>query len=166
MAVDQHSGKIDGRLPRCSLWLEPVITGDLAIPMLSPRWDFRDPGGRALHLYLGLYFRDPKVDLVDGIGFRYEAPHGSGEDVGRHDYYHAQPITDFASGNAYSLPVQARAHPESTPAFPLEAGTASELLICVLISLYGGPYAATLNQSGVEGIGAVLRGLTCCRKAS
>jgi hypothetical protein len=166
MAIDQHSGEIDGRRPRSSIWLEPVMRGDLAIPMLSPRWDFRDPDDRALHFYLGLYFRDSITGLVDGVGFRYEAPHGSGDELGRHDYFHAQPVTDFADGNAYQLPVQARAQPVSTPAFPLEARTASQLLICLLISVYGGTYAATLYQSGVEGISAILNDLACCRAAT
>lgn len=160
-----HSGDIDGRSPRTSIWLEPVTRGDLAVPMLSPHWDFRS-GQRLVALYVGLYYWDTEWAVVDGVGFRYESPHGSRTGVGRHDYFHAQPITDFANGAGEQLPVQGRTQPESIPAFPLEAENSSQLLVCVLISLYGGGYAATLEQSGIHGIVPVLRNLRCCARST
>ena len=160
------SSDIDHRRPRTSIWLSPVTRGDLAIPMLSPHWDFRSEQ-KSVALYLGLYFRDTKWDHVDGVGYRFEYPHQSGEGkIGQHDYFHAQPISDFAEGVNQALPVQERTQPVSTPAFPLEAHTTAQLLVCLLISLYGGSFSVNLAQSGIDGIHTVLSDLRCCSKST
>ena len=64
------------------------------------------------------------------VGFRYETP----EDGETHNYYHAQPCRSIGGRNeiAYALPISTR-----NPTFPLAAKSSLELLLCLVISVYG-----------------------------
>lgn len=71
------------------------------------------------------------------FAYRYEPPEGSG---GRHHFWHAQPTFELrlASGSMVSLPgLLDNWRPRDTPAFPLDAEEPTDLLLCLLISLYG-----------------------------
>lgn len=108
-----HSAAIDGKRPRHCIWLAPTTDQEAALPLLSPHWDLRPDQFPQIHLYLAVYYWDEKAGGVDGFGFRFEAPHGSGPTkLGQHDYYHAQPIMDFADGAGIELLVQARSQPD------------------------------------------------------
>jgi hypothetical protein len=65
-------------------------------------------------------------------GFRMEAPEG----IGDHHYYHVQWIRMFPD-KTKALPGCPDWIPESYPAIPLDAGSPAELLLCMLLSLYG-----------------------------
>ena len=95
-----------------------------------PRWGF----------YFGMWSEPPKRPeneeeqdrrQIVFVGFRYETP---GED-NIHDYYHAQPCRSM--GDMDSPIVQALPISERNPTFPLAAKSALELLLCLVVSLYG-----------------------------
>lgn len=68
------------------------------------------------------------------FGYRFESPHEYAGQVGYvgHDYYHAQPIQSFGSGNksGHSIPW----YPDTYPAFPLSATNGVELVASMLLS--------------------------------
>jgi hypothetical protein len=109
-------------------------------------------------LKIVLYILFVDEPSLKGYGFRYETPEGNEEKERQRDrkqdgvdskqsmhcYYHSQLIfsdDDLPGGIEQAFrPIYDEFCPESIPAFPLPAMDEAELLICVLISLYGWNY--------------------------
>ena len=75
---------------------------------------------------------------LNGIGFRMETPDGTGI----HDFYHTQLIQQF-SPKQFGDKLQTKCLswlPESQPSFPLPANCPVTLLLCLIVTLYGGEY--------------------------
>ena len=71
------------------------------------------------------------VGRIVFLGFRYETP----EEGDNHNFFHAQPCRSMGERD---LPVvQALPVTERNPTWPLVASTALDLLLCLVISLYG-----------------------------
>ena len=70
------------------------------------------------------------------VGYRFETP----ETAGPHHYYHAQLIRSFGkAGVDWGIPCPVWL-PDTQPAFVLDADDPIELLVCLLVSLYGRGY--------------------------
>lgn len=103
--------------------------GERTLPILNAKWNF---GGDnvELRLRLGLFhigLRPPNI----ASGFRFEMP----EKKEDHRYCHAQPITELVLGTA--MPWLRPDLPTEGPTFPLDAKGFTQLLLTVLVSLYG-----------------------------
>ena len=105
--------------------------------------------------------KDDKTTLK-GIGFRMETPEGRGQNAnttdndstGIHDFYHAQLIQQF-SPKQFGDKLQTKCLswlPESQPSFPLPADCPVTLLLCLIVTLYGGEYYTKIcgRISGIE----------------
>ena len=82
-----------------------------------------------------------------GIGFRMETPESMNQDmnttdnVGIHDFHHAQLIRRFGQSNLDILPIDCPIWlPDSQPSFPLPAECPVTLLLCLIVTLYGRNY--------------------------
>jgi hypothetical protein len=100
------------------------------VPVLSVNCDF----GRSvpeIGLHLGIFLEHAGV--IKFFGFRFEAPHGEGS---VHHYYHVQMIRSLLN---VTLPNDNHSAfiPDAEPTFPLDVESPVELLMSVLISLYG-----------------------------
>ena len=69
------------------------------------------------------------------IVFRFESPEGGG-DPGRHSYWHVQLTSSFESNEGLRHPSTPTWFPQSTPAFPLDAGSASTCVVSLAVALY------------------------------
>lgn len=128
---------------RTLLYLKPVTHGPTLVPALSIKCDF----GRSVPevgLHLGIFLEHHGT--IKFFGFRFEAPHGEGS---VHHYYHMQMIRSVLG---VALPDDGHSVfiPDAEPTFPLDANSPVELLMSVLISLYGiKDLAAFLGIAGV-----------------
>ncbi len=76
------------------------------------------------------------------FGFRWEPPEGGPGGVGKHDYYHAQPIISVRISPGASVPLDL-SHDhivEDCPTLPIDARDSVHLLDALLVSLYGPMY--------------------------
>jgi hypothetical protein len=88
------------------------------------------------------------IEMHDGgpvaTAWRFESPEGEGE----HDYFHCQPVREMRYGR--SIPAL-RALPDwyfdDSPTMPLRAFSYEQLLVCLLVSIYG---LATLGKMQQE----------------
>lgn len=98
------------------------------------------------------------------IGFRYESPEGVQGDRGKHAYHHAQ-LLRAVRGCRISVGVPEWV-PESVPAFPIEAGSARELFLCLLLSLYGYGFQDSLVSEPriKQELSAFFDGMRCVRR--
>jgi hypothetical protein len=75
-------------------------------------------------------------DVARKIALRFETPEASG----KHSYYHSQlcvAIQRGAGTNTLGLPMEATWFPTSHPAWPMDAESPTELLVCLILTLYG-----------------------------
>ena len=105
---------------------------------------------------------DESNEALNGIGFRMETPEGGNQNtnttdddsIGIHDFYHAQLIQQF-SPKQFGNKLQTKCLswlPESQPSFPLPADCPVTLLLCLIVTLYGGEYYMKIcgRISGIE----------------
>lgn len=122
--------RLTGKFDRKCIFLKPTDRGTILFPMLSLSYDF----GRSIpivRLRLGLFLNhDSKVK---GMGYRLESPEG----VGRHHYYHVQLIKGFETGELFPPTETTEWLPDNEPTFPLDAEDSVDLLLCLILSLYG-----------------------------
>ncbi len=122
-----------GQLPEGrAIYLRPPPQEKAAVAAVWCRWDFEAPIS-SCGFYYGNWSRQQAVgrDDVAFVGFRYETP----EMGDNHDYYHAQPCRSMGFDRlpvTNSLPISVR-----YPTFPLLATSSLELLLCLVISIYG-----------------------------
>ena len=88
---------------------------------------------------------------LNGIGFRMETPEGRTK---IHDFHHAQLIQQFSPKQFDNiLPTKCPSWiPGSQPSFPLPANCPVTLLLCLIVTLYGGEYYTKIcgRISGIE----------------
>ncbi|MFQ5911427.1 MAG: hypothetical protein ACE5IJ_12025 [Thermoplasmata archaeon] len=124
------------------LYLPPLEKNPEFVPLLS-LWCKLEETGASMALRVMLVSRGGSEGRVRGIGFRLESPHGDDEnedELGRHDFYHAQLIRSLGHGPPVECPGWL---PETQPSFPLTADDPVTLVLCLLLSLYGRKYCWT-----------------------
>lgn len=115
-------------------------------PLLQIKaYDFNRRHCPELRLRLLLFRLDDRKEL-QGFGLRFEAPEDGGTES-RHGYYHCQLIENSLPG------LKDVWVPKSIPAFPLDARNSIQLLITLLISLYGSKRAGKLVS--IDSIGSL-----------
>lgn len=122
--------RLTGKFERKCIFLEPTNHGAILFPMLSLSYDF-SRSIPIIRLRLGL-FLDHKSQ-VKGMGYRLESPEG----VGRHHYYHVQLIRGFEAGEHFPPSETTEWLPDNEPTFPLDAEDSVDLLLCMILSIYG-----------------------------
>lgn len=109
-----------------------------AVAALWYEWDFTQDEKPDVGYYVGLWnpvtleSNNQAKAGVRFVGYRYESPEKKGDD---HKYYHSQPCRSMGAKSdeiEEALPISHRA-----PTWPLPARCPVELLLCVLLSLYG-----------------------------
>ncbi len=135
------------------LYLPPLLKNTEFVPVMSFHYNLSDPKKPDFKFAVHL------LTLHDGqiysLGYRFETPHGSGTvQVGAHDFHHAQLCNKFngPGGQMKALPNCPAWLPTTQPSFPLPAHDYIELLVCLLISLYGGHWLSPLNGSGIHNL--------------
>lgn len=116
------------------IFLKPVERGRVMLPIIWMKCDFTYQQVPKISLKLCLFLFD-ETKKIKALAYRFETPEGEG--TGTHDYYHAQLITSFVSGNGVWCPNCRKWLPETQPAFAIDAQDPVTLLICLLVSLYG-----------------------------
>jgi len=121
------------------LFLEPADGGAI-LPVLSFRYDFQRAEPE-LRLQVALFV--PCDNGFAGIGCRFETSEGRGA----HDYCHAQFFREF-HGQTPSAPLRFCPPwlPTSQPAFLLKADGPVDLMLCMIVSLYGSGRARDLQN--------------------
>jgi hypothetical protein len=119
------------------LFLPAPRRGPLRIPILNVIYDYRQEPAN-VSMQAAIFYLAEQGPLA--AGWRFESPECRGEHGERssHGFYHAQPGHQLrtCSGD-YPLPVSEGASPEGQPTFPLDAENEVDLLICLLLSVYG-----------------------------
>lgn len=87
---------------------------------------------RHFQVCLALFLRDENSN-VHAIGMRFETAHGDG---GAHDFCHPQFVKSFRN-NQPDLPTPPWI-PETQPSIPIDAEDNIGMILCVLVSIYGG----------------------------
>ena len=163
-----HRCPLDGDTHALHSWLYlPVpVRGTIRVPLMNVIYDFT-----AEHDVVG--FQVVGYWLVDNFewrasAWRFECPERPGDDgnISQHAYFHVQPCQGLRTLNGdMQVPyAPSDAQPGDGPTFPLDAADPIDLLICLLIALYGRRQAAELiREAAVPGLGAHLRGLRTMR---
>ncbi len=122
-----------------AIYIVPPTKETSAAAALWCRWDF-DLALPKCAFYFGIWSQKPTYQAEDArteskhtafVGFRYETP----EEGENHDYCHAQPCRSMGARDdpiMHALPLSTR-----YPTFPLAAESSLELLLCLIVSLYG-----------------------------
>lgn len=133
------------------LYLPPLENEPELVPVMSFHYDFTEKDRNSMKLSLHL------LTLYDGaihaLGYRFETPHGSGKkEAGVHDFHHVQICREYmGGGNQWKhLPNCPPWLPTSQPSFPIPASDYVELLVCLLVSLYGGHWTKPLQPTGIH----------------
>lgn len=122
----------------------PILEDDGRwLPVLTLKYNLADD---ELRLRVGMFrlIEDPDPQLR-GIGYRFETPETGGQlqnevegqEPGVHSFHHAQPIKTFdpeAARRALPTPDWLG---DQQPSFPLDADNYFQLLIAMLVSIYG-----------------------------
>ena len=127
------------------LYLDPIESDGVMIPVLWMSFDF-SRFHPLVRIYLCLFLR--YENQIRSLGYRFEAPEGEGI----HHYYHAQIIRGMPPGIPFHPPELHDWLPEGQPSFPLDAYNPTELLLCLLLALYGREYVTRLISSMEAGL--------------
>lgn len=121
------------------LYLNPVTNNIIMVPILWIECDFSRLTPK-IRILLGLFTLDNDVDeekRFKGLGYRFETPEGqSSNGSGIHNYYHVQIIRSLR-GTYFPPQKYSEWLPESQPAFPLDCQSPIQLLLALLVALYG-----------------------------
>jgi len=124
----------------------PVVPNPRLLPVLNLAYDL--PNNR-VRLQLVLFVEKEVGQQARAFGYRYESP----ETTGRHTFWHAQPIHQLRRHDETTIELPGLEdgwRPIDTPAFPLDARCAIDLLACLMISLYGLPEVASMQANSFE----------------
>lgn len=117
------------------IYIKPPKWEKMAVAAVWCRWNF-DAQLSSCGFQFGIWYTQgfPNAEACRKrtvfVGFRYETP----EDGETHNYYHAQPCRSIGGRKEVmsALPISTR-----NPTFPLSAQSSLELLLCLVISVYG-----------------------------
>jgi hypothetical protein len=118
-------------------YLTPVTDRRIMVPRIQLKCDF----GRnipEIRCRLELFLLDDDLD-IHSLGYRYESPEGTGI----HHYYHVQ-LTQPPTASSPLVWL-----PEVQPAFPIDADGPVELLLALLVSLYGRDYLGKILNANI-----------------
>jgi hypothetical protein len=124
----------------------PMVPNPRLLPILNLAYSLTDD---RVKLQLVLFVEREAGFEARAFGYRFESPEGPG----RHDYWHAQPIHHVLlhDESTVKLPgLKDDWRPKDTPAFPLDARCAIDLLVCLMISVYGFQEVATMQANSFE----------------
>lgn len=151
LAVRRDNIQLDDALRKTP---DPIIeSGQLVpLPRLGAEWiplvhvmRGQLPDGREF-ITLSIVLAGEKDGEHRSLGWRFEAPEGSGE----HCYWHAQPIREVRrQGDAIPLATPDWL-PDTMPAIPLAASDPMQLLVCALVSIYGHATLADMAEMDCE----------------
>lgn len=135
-SYDSLSGK-----PRF-LVLEIPRRGSPMIPLLAWKFDFAlTPTEVRLRLGMFLHCMVGDEPCLVATGYRFEGPEygpaGEAAPMSEHGYYHAQIINFFGVERSFDPAVNIEWLPTTQPAFPLDASGPVELVVAMLLTLYG-----------------------------
>ncbi len=125
----------------------PMVSNFRILPVLSIAYELDQNKARLqviLFIEEGVKTHGPRA-----FGYRYEAPEGDG----KHNFWHAQPILEVKlhDETMRALPgFQDDWRPPDTPAFPLDAQSVVDLIVCLMVSLYGLKEAGNMQANGFE----------------
>lgn len=124
----------------------PMVRSGQLLPVLNLRYNLAQDTARlqvAVFVQEGVGQVGPRA-----FGYRFEPPEGAN---GPHHFWHAQPTFKIRlpDGDMRELPPAGTGswRPTSTPAFPLDASSSADLLVCLMVSLYGLQGAAEMQAS-------------------
>ena len=123
-------GRVSGNFSGGFLCLKPVIHGNTLLPVLTMNYNFGCSIPK-ISLRVGLYLKHDEE--VKAVGYRFESPEG----IGRHHYYHVQMIKGFTTDTFFPPELSTVWLPDAEPTFPLDARDSVDLILCLLLSLYG-----------------------------
>lgn len=136
------------------IYLQPERRTPDVLPILTFKYDYSSPTNLAeLRLRLAFFKIVPtstEAQHIKATGFRFEAIEGEGE--GSHNYFHAQPITSF-DRHGSRIPCEDW-HPDTYPAFPLEADSYVGLVMALICSVYN---QNIVRQMATEPIWSAIR---------
>lgn len=119
------------------LFLPAPRKGSLRLPIINVIYDYnRDPA--EIRMQIAIFYK--ASDEAFAMGWRFESPEHGGEEgeQSAHGFYHAQPSHSLRTlSRHYDLPVADAKVPDGQPAFPLDATDEVDLLLCLLLSIYG-----------------------------
>jgi len=131
------------------IWLRPPAKDPAAMAGIWCRWNY-EKNLPNCGFYYGLWSAQPAFPVVDPddqakhpafVGYRFETP----EQGDNHNFYHAQPCRSMGAKDdpvEHGLPIS-----ERDPTWPLAAANALELLLCLVMSLYGMSGLARLRDA-------------------
>jgi hypothetical protein len=117
------------------LYLPAPKKGPLRVPLLNFLWDYRE---NKFSFQVAVYYPHPRPDEHQPLAraWRFESPEGAGS---IHEFFHAQPGYALRTLKLGDVPVPSvdQDVPQGQPTFPLDAADELDLLVCLLISIYG-----------------------------
>jgi hypothetical protein len=119
------------------IFLPAPKKGSLRLPILNVIYDY-DKKPAEIRLQAAIFYDFDGEALA--MGWRFESPESRGEggEQSSHGYYHAQPSPSLRTHRGwYELPAADRRIPDGLPAFPLDAADEVDLLLCLMLSIYG-----------------------------
>ena len=134
-----YRGKVGRFSDDLALYVLPPEKEPSAVAAIWCRWNFCRATPKC-GFYYGTWSDQKKLPCTESeemqkqtvfVGYRYETP----EQGDNHNFYHAQPCQSMGPRDVpihYTLPISSR-----HPTWPLAAESALELLLCLVISLYG-----------------------------
>lgn len=132
------------------LYLPPLDKNSAFIPILSFRYSFK---GKE-EVKLGLHLVTVHDEKLHAFGYRFETGHPAGKtgSVASHDFQHAQLCVTYDGPGDAPLPyINCPSWiPTTQPSFPLPANDYVGLLICLLVSLYGGHWINVVTPSEIH----------------
>jgi hypothetical protein len=134
------------------LFLPAPKKGKLRIPVLNVIYDY-EKSSPAVSLQTAIFYPDPGTGDPLATGWRFESPGQDGEaTASMHGYCHVQPchgVRTLKQGDR-DLPGVNTTVPQGEPAFPLDAADEVDLLVCLLLSIYGLREGAELIRAAGE----------------
>ncbi len=132
------------------LFLPVPRKGSLRLPILNVIYDYaKNPA--EIRMQAAIFYSANDETLA--MGWRFESPECSGEqgEQSSHGFYHAQPSHSLRTGSrAYDLPIADSRTPDGLPTFPLDAADEVDLLVCLLLSIYGLKEASELVRDAAD----------------
>ena len=118
------------------IFLPAPHDGPLRIPIIN---FLRDYPKSHFSFQMGVFYPDPAGKLENpplGRAWRFEAPEGPDS---IHGFFHAQPGHALRTLQAGDVPMRSADTeiPQGQPTFPLDAADEVDLLVCLLLSVYG-----------------------------
>ncbi len=136
---------------RSWVYLPAPSRGTMRAFLVNTIWDFTGEVPRNSFQVAGFWFCE---DELRASAWRFEGPEQSQpETLSHHGYHHAQPCThllrlnsDFHREQVPLIYTPASVGVDDSPTFPLDAASCTDLIVCLMVALYGRREAARLLQ--------------------